>query len=66
MPHLIRHASLNISSLDVMRFLGRKPHPLLQAEVSTDIQPVTRTAQVLGRTFAIRSFEPLFVRPSGL
>jgi hypothetical protein len=36
MPDLIRHASLNMSSLDVMRFLGRKPHPQLRAEVSTD------------------------------
>ena len=36
MPDLIHHASLNMSSVDVMRFLGRKLHPLLQAEVSTD------------------------------
>jgi hypothetical protein len=36
MPDLVRHASLNMSSADVMRFLGRKLHPSLQAEVVTD------------------------------
>ena len=36
MPDLIRHASLNMSSADVMCFLGRKLHPSLKAEVVTD------------------------------
>ena len=36
MPDLIHHASLNMSSADVMRFLGRKLHPSLKAEVITD------------------------------
>jgi hypothetical protein len=27
MPDLVRHASLNMSSVDVLRFLGRKLHP---------------------------------------
>lgn len=36
LPDLIRHASLNMSSTDVLRFLGRKPHPSLRAEVCTD------------------------------
>jgi hypothetical protein len=36
MPDLVRHASLNMSSADVMRFLGRKLHPSLKAEVVTD------------------------------
>ena len=36
MPDLVRHASLNMSSADVVRFLGRKLHPSLQAEVLTD------------------------------
>jgi hypothetical protein len=35
LPDLIRHATLNMSSADVMRFLGRKLHPSLQAEVVT-------------------------------
>ena len=35
-PDLVRHASLNMSSADVVGFLGRKLHPLLQAEVVTD------------------------------
>ena len=36
LPDLIRHASLNMSSVDVLRFLGRKLHPALRAEVITD------------------------------
>jgi hypothetical protein len=36
MPDLIRHRRLNMSSLDVVPFLGRKLHPLVQAEVTTD------------------------------
>lgn len=36
LPDLIRHASLHMSSADVMRFLGRKLHPSLKAEVVTD------------------------------
>src|SRR5207302_9933112 len=36
LPDLVRHASLNMSSVDVLRFLGRKLHPSLRAEVITD------------------------------
>ena len=36
LPDLVRHASLNMSSADVLRFLGRKPHPSLKAQVTTD------------------------------
>jgi hypothetical protein len=36
MPDLVRHASFNMSSADVVRFLGRKLHPALRAEVTTD------------------------------
>jgi hypothetical protein len=36
LPDIVRHASLNMSSLDVVRFLGRKLHPSLRAEVVTD------------------------------
>lgn len=36
LPDLVRHASLNMSSVDVLRFLGRKLHPSLRAEVATD------------------------------
>jgi hypothetical protein len=36
LPDVMRHASLNMSSVDVLRFLGRKPHPSLKAEVMTD------------------------------
>ena len=36
LPDLMRHASLNMSSVDVLRFLGRKPRPSLKAEVMTD------------------------------
>ncbi len=36
LPDLVRHASLNMSSVDVLRFLGRKLHPSLRAEVLTD------------------------------
>jgi hypothetical protein len=35
-PDLVRHASLNLSSADVVGFLGRKLHPSLKAEVVTD------------------------------
>jgi len=35
-PDLVRHASLNLSSADVLHFLGRKLHPSLQAEVLTE------------------------------
>jgi hypothetical protein len=35
-PDLVRHASLNMSSADVVGFLGRKLHPSLKAEVVTD------------------------------
>ena len=36
MPDLVRHATLSLSSADVLRFLGRKLHPSLAAEVLTD------------------------------
>jgi hypothetical protein len=36
MPDLVRHATLNLSSVDVLHFLGRKLHPNLAAEVVTD------------------------------
>jgi hypothetical protein len=36
MPDLLRHATLNLSSTDVLHFLGRKLHPALAAEVLTD------------------------------
>jgi hypothetical protein len=36
LPDLIHHATLNMSSTDVLRFLGRKLHANLQAEVTTD------------------------------
>jgi hypothetical protein len=35
-PDLVRHAALNLSSEDVLGFLGRKLHPSLQAQVVTD------------------------------
>ncbi len=35
-PDLVRHAALNLSSQDVLGFLGRKLHPSLAAEVVTD------------------------------
>ena len=35
-PDLVRHATLNMSSDDVLGFLGRKLHPSLQAQVVTD------------------------------
>lgn len=35
-PDLVRHASTNLSSGDVLRFLGRKLHPSLKAEVLTE------------------------------
>jgi hypothetical protein len=35
-PDLVRHAALNMSSDDVLGFLGRKLHPSLQAQVVTD------------------------------
>jgi hypothetical protein len=34
-PDLVRHAALNMSSEDVLGFLGRKLHPSLQAQVVT-------------------------------
>jgi hypothetical protein len=33
-PDLVRHAALNMSSEDVLGFLGRKLHPSLQAQVA--------------------------------
>ena len=36
MPDLVRHATLNLSSADILHFLGRKLHPCLAAEVLTD------------------------------
>jgi hypothetical protein len=36
LPDLISHATSGFSSEDVLRFLGRKLHPALAAEVSTD------------------------------
>jgi hypothetical protein len=36
MPDLVRHATLSLSSVDVLHFLGRKLHPALAAEVLTD------------------------------
>jgi hypothetical protein len=36
MPDLVRHATLHLSSTDVLHFLGRKLHPSLAAEVLTD------------------------------
>ena len=35
-PDLVRHAALNMSSQEVLGFLGRKLHPALQAQVVTD------------------------------
>jgi hypothetical protein len=35
-PDLVRHATLNLSSEDVLGFLGRKLHPSLAAQVVTD------------------------------
>ena len=35
-PDLVRHAALNMSSVNVLGFLGRKLHPSLAAEVVTD------------------------------
>jgi hypothetical protein len=35
-PDIVRHAALNMSSSDVLGFLGRKLHPSLAAEVVTD------------------------------
>jgi hypothetical protein len=35
-PDLVHHAALNLSSEDVLGFLGRKLHPSLQAQVVTD------------------------------
>ena len=35
-PDLVHHACLNMSSEDVLGFLGRKLHPSLQAQVVTD------------------------------
>ena len=35
-PDLVRHTTLNMSSQDVLGFLGRKLHPSLQAQVVTD------------------------------
>jgi hypothetical protein len=35
-PDLVHHAALNMSSSDVLGFLGRKLHPSLQAQVVTD------------------------------
>jgi hypothetical protein len=35
-PDLLRHAAHNMSSEDVLRFLGRKLHPALAAEVLTE------------------------------
>jgi hypothetical protein len=35
-PDLVHHAALNLSSEDVLGFLGRKLHPSLAAEVVTD------------------------------
>jgi hypothetical protein len=35
-PDLVRHAALNLSSEDVLGFLGHKLHPSLAAEVVTD------------------------------
>jgi hypothetical protein len=36
LPDLVRHATLHMSSVDVLRFLGRKLHHSLAAEVLTD------------------------------
>src|SRR5207237_3853593 len=36
MPDIVRHATLNLSSADVLHFLGRKLYPSLAAEVLTD------------------------------
>ncbi|MGH9072152.1 MAG: hypothetical protein ACRDX8_13550, partial [Acidimicrobiales bacterium] len=36
LPHLFAHASSALSAEDVLRFLGRKLHPALAAEVLTD------------------------------
>jgi hypothetical protein len=36
MPDLLRHATLNLSSTDVLHFMGRKLNPQLAAEVMTD------------------------------
>jgi len=34
-PELFQHATTTFASEDILRFLGRKPHPALQAEVGT-------------------------------
>ena len=34
-PELFQHATTTFSSEDILRFLGRKPHPALKAEVGT-------------------------------
>jgi len=37
-PQLARHGVTTFQSPDVLRFLGRKPHPNLQAEVTSDLK----------------------------
>ncbi|MCU0692729.1 MAG: hypothetical protein MUF54_15115, partial [Polyangiaceae bacterium] len=37
-PALVRHAMLHFQSPEVMRFLGRKPHPSFTGEVTTSFQ----------------------------
>jgi hypothetical protein len=48
-PDLVRHASLNMSSEDVLGFLGRKLHPSLAAEVITDTKRRTEGWRVRHR-----------------
>jgi hypothetical protein len=38
LPDLFEHATLRMSSDDVLRFLGRKPHGNFQGEVTTDLK----------------------------
>ena len=49
MPDLIRHATLSMSSEDVVRFLGRKLHPSLAAQVLTDAKRRTEGWRVKHR-----------------
>lgn len=38
LPDLMEHAYLNLSSEDVLRFLGRKPHANFKGETTTDLK----------------------------
>ena len=49
-PDLVRHAALNLSSEDVLGFLGRKLHPSLAAQVVTDAKRRPQGWRVRHRT----------------